>query len=156
MIRPVFAHCPLCTIAAGSMVLVTRQLGVDDVVVGTFIGAFIVSTAFWTSNFIVKKFKKKLPFQEYLLSVAFVISTVASFYWGKLLGTMPPFLYVFGLERLLFGIIAGSVISIAAFELHNVLRRANGNRNNIPFQGMLFPIAVLVIANIMFYVTGVI
>ncbi len=153
--KPVLAHCPICSAATGALVASARVAGVDDVVVGTFIGAFAISTAFWISNFITRRFKRKIPFQPYALSVISMVSTIASFYVAGLLGTMPSFLYVFGMERLLFGILLGSALSIITFELHNLMRRYNGNKNHFPFQGMILPIAALIAANFAMYLLGV-
>ena len=154
-VKPVLAHCPICSAATGTLVAGARVAGVDDIVVGTFVGAFAISTAFWISNVITKRFKRTIPFQPYILSVVSFVSTVISFYMSGLLGTMPSFLYVLGMERLLFGMIVGSILSVAAFEMHTLLRRYNNNTNYLPFQVMIVPITILIAANAMMYLLGV-
>lgn len=60
-----------------------------------------------------------------------------------------------GIERLSFGIIAGSLIVLISYEAHNFLRKSNSGRNHIPFQGILVPIIALVIFDVLMYVAGV-
>src|SRR3989344_5892903 len=154
-VTPVFAHCPICSAATGTLVASARVVGVDDIVVGTFVGAFAISTAFWVSNFITRRFKKTIHFQPYVLSAISLVSTVISFYMSNLLGTMPSFLYVLGMERLLFGMVIGSILSIVAFKMHTLLRRYNNNTNYLPFQVMVVSITILIAANATMYLLGV-
>lgn len=153
---PAFAHCPLCTAATGALVTTARVAGVDDAVVGIFVGAFVISTTFWFNRFLTKRLKRQFPFQPYLLSALFVAVTVASFYPAGLLGTAPDFLYIFGVERLLFGLLLGSIVSIAAFDIHNLLRRFNGHKNHFPLQGIVLPVAFLIVVAATLYLAGVV
>ncbi|MBI2583353.1 MAG: hypothetical protein HYW25_01680 [Candidatus Aenigmarchaeota archaeon] len=164
---PAFAHCPLCTAATGAVVAGARVAGIDDAVVGTFIGAFIVSTGFWTTRIINKTFNKKLLtaaryhklqniFNPYMLSAVFAVMTIASFYVSGLLGAMPEYTFIFGMERLLFGIIMGSILSAASFRFHSLARSMHQNRNYFPMQGIIMPLLVLAAADFGLYVVGLI
>lgn len=42
-----YAICPLCTVAVGAGVGVSRSLGIDDVIVGLWIGGLLVSSSMW-------------------------------------------------------------------------------------------------------------
>ena len=57
VIPGVMAHCPLCTTATIIGVGVTRSFGLDDSIVGVFVGAMIVSSALWLNN-ALKKLKR--------------------------------------------------------------------------------------------------
>src|SRR3989338_1201458 len=67
------AHCPLCTagaaVAAGGAV----WLGVNEAVVGIFIGAFAVSMGLWFSRIIKRKF---IPFQKTAIVLLSFLTTV--------------------------------------------------------------------------------
>ena len=54
---------------------------IDDVIVGTFIGGFVVSTAFWLNRIIKKRNKGKdyLPFQSTIIILISFVSTFVSF-----------------------------------------------------------------------------
>ena len=149
----VLAHCPLCTAATGSLVAVTRLAGVDDTVVGTFIGAFTISTALWASRMISKRLRRSFPFQSALLSVLSLALTLGGFYLGGVLNTSS--LQLFGIDRLLFGTVLGAALTIVALEVHKAIRKGNGNKNHLPFQGILLPLAILAVANAALYVFGI-
>ena len=150
-----FAHCPLCVVATGSIVATTRVMGVDDAITGTFVGAFIISTALWSDKILSKKFKINVPFQPYLLSFAFIALTFLSFFAFVPAVAESEFVKIMGIERFSFGLVAGSIIILLSFEAHNLLRRNNGNRNHIPFQGIALPIIVLVLFDALMYATGI-
>jgi len=50
-----FAICPVCTIAIGAGLGLSRWLGVDDVISGIWIGGLLVSTSLWTVNWLRSK-----------------------------------------------------------------------------------------------------
>ncbi len=153
---PVSAHCPLCTAATGALVASARIAGMDDAVSGTFIGAFAISTAFWSHRIIVRRLEKQIAFQPYVLSVIFFSLTIIGFYFTDLLGTMPDAFRILGMERLVFGLVLGSIVSIVAFEVHNILRKLNKNRNYFPLQGIVLPLVFLAVADAALYLSGVI
>jgi len=53
----------LCTAAVGTGLVTARYYGINDAAIGIWIGAFIISTALWTSN-LLKRRGVKIPFQE--------------------------------------------------------------------------------------------
>lgn len=77
---PALAHCPLCSAATGSLLVVARAAGVSDLASGTLAGAFAVSTALWGSNWLKKRNKGKayLPFQGIILVLASILLTIIS------------------------------------------------------------------------------
>jgi len=53
--QKVLAVCPLCTVAVGAGVGLSRWLGIDDVITGLWIGGLIVSLIAWSENWLDKK-----------------------------------------------------------------------------------------------------
>ena len=51
----VMAHCPLCTAATIVGVGITRSAGLDDSIIGVFVGAMIISSALWVIKILKKK-----------------------------------------------------------------------------------------------------
>ena len=150
------AHCPLCTAAMVGAVLVTRTYGIDDLIVGTFIGGAIISTAYWANNWLKKRNKGKnyLPWQLVILVLATYVSTIYSLELTKLLGN--PAYQIFGIDKLFIGSTAGTLATIFAFMLHDSLRKRNGNINYLPFQAIVLAFAVMAVAVLGFYASGMI
>ena len=151
---PALAHCPLCSAATGALVVSSRVAGVDDVITGTFLGAFTIATALWMDKIISKKWKGfNIPFRQHTISLISFALTVAALFWTGLLGTGS---ILFGLERLLFGLVLGSVITIFSFQFHGVLRKWNGGKNHFPLQGVALPIFILFATNAALYLMGIV
>ncbi|MBI4163389.1 MAG: hypothetical protein HY512_00885 [Candidatus Aenigmarchaeota archaeon] len=139
----VMAHCPLCTAAVGSGLVVARSMGIDDSIVGIWIGAFIISTALWLNKFLSKRFRI-IPFQKTIIIVAFFLLTVVPFYFSNLI----TFEYtLFGFDRLLFGTVAGCILTLLSFGLSSKMRNEK-NKVIIPFQTIVVTIAILIISNL--------
>ncbi len=143
----VHAHCPLCTGAAIGGIALARVFGVDDSIVGVFIGAMIASTALWFSKVIAKK-KINFPFQDAALIAASFFLTAVPFYSVGLITSfemvksMPEHhamlgLGVFGIDKLLTGIIFGTLGVWLALWLSNEIKEMRG-KNLWPFQGVSF------------------
>jgi len=60
----VSAHCPLCTVGAAAAAGGALWLGVSNVVVSIFIGAFAVSMGWWFSRIIKKQY---IPLQRTII-----------------------------------------------------------------------------------------
>jgi hypothetical protein len=135
---PVSAHCPLCTGAVGAGVAVSRFYGVDDSIVGLWIGAFVISTALWFNRMLKKNY---LPMQNVIVGLAALLLTVVPFYFAGLIGGLhAP--QLFGIDRLLFGILLGSVLTYAAIFGSNAIKKRRG-RVIIPYQTVLLTLATL-------------
>lgn len=152
----VMAHCPLCTAATGAAVLAARWYGIDDLIVSTFVGGLIISTGYWINNWLNKKSKGSgyIKFQLPIIILLSYISVVATFYFAGFLGSSVPKFMLFGIDKLFVGATIGSVVTVAAFALHDMLRKNNGNKNYVPFQAIVLAIALLSISAGMFYAMG--
>jgi len=73
MAENVMAHCPLCTIGAAAAAGGASLLGVKNIVIGIFIGAFAASIGLWVSRVIKKKY---VPFQDALIVLFSFVATV--------------------------------------------------------------------------------
>src|SRR3989344_3853252 len=113
------AHCPLCTGATIVGVGITRSLGWDDSIVGVFVGAMIISSALWMNNI----FKKRNMGGNALLritsiTIATLVLTFLTFYYAGLFGLGNTY-RIFGIEKIVFGAISGSLVSIMGFAASN-------------------------------------
>ena len=156
----VLAHCPLCTAAAGTGVLFTRAYGVDDTIAGLFLGAAIISSALWFNKWLKKRINFK--FQETLMVIISFLLFAIPFYTTGLITDstmvklMPDHhsifgLGVFGIDKLLFGMIIGSLAVWGAFVLNEAIKKAKG-RVLYPYQGMSFMLIVLAVLSLLFWI----
>lgn len=150
--RLALAHCPLCVAATGSAVSVARFYGVDDLIVGTFIGGFVISTAFWLNKLLKKKNKGNdyIPFQ---LAIIILLSFILTFTFFQSTGIVSH-TTLFGIDRILAGMLIGSAITLFAFGFNDFIRKINGNKNYIPFQVIVLTITFLLIAVFGYYLVG--
>ena len=157
-LNSVLAHCPLCTTGAAVGIGFTRTYGVDDSIVGLFIGALIASSALWFN----KWFKKKIdfPLQTLLLMIiSFLLITVPFYYKGIIIDfamvkSIPEVhgmtgfgvlgLANLGVDKLLFGMILGTLAIWSVFALSDRIKKING-KVLFPYQGMVFMIIALAV-----------
>ena len=160
----VLAHCPLCTTGAVVGVGYARAYGIDDSIVGLFLGALIVSSALWFNKWLQKKIS--FPFQEVLLVLAsFLLLAIPFYSTGMIINfsmvkSMPEAhgmtglgvlgLANFGVDKLLFGMILGSLVIWGVFSFSEHITRKIGKRL-FDYQGMAFMLASLMILSLILY-----
>ena len=106
--KKALAVCPLCTIAVGAGVGLSRWLGIDDAITGLWVGGLIVSMIVWTESWLDKK---NIRFKGRLLAdiIAYYTLIVVPLYYSGIIGSPVNTLCFCGLDKLLLGIIAGSI-----------------------------------------------
>ncbi|MEA3343460.1 MAG: hypothetical protein U9Q92_04795 [archaeon] len=144
----VFAVCPVCSVAVGAGVGLSRWLGIDDVISGIWIGALVVSSALWLISWLDKK-NIKFMFRKISVLASFYLTVLLPLYWMGFIG--PSCNTFWGLDKLLLGIILGSAVFSAAALLHNSLKKKNNNKVYFSYQKVIIPVASLVIISIIFY-----
>ena len=156
----VMAHCPLCTAGAGAGIMAARLYGIDDSIVGIFIGALIVSSALWFNKWLKKKID--FPLQEAVLVILTFFMTVVPFYYAGLITnfemvrSMPEHhsilgFGVFGIDKLLLGIIVGTLGIWFVFRLSDSIKEA---RQKVlwPYQGLSFMMIAVFILSLAFWI----
>jgi len=140
--------CPVCTIAVGAGLGLSRFLGVDDLVSGVWIGGLLVSLIGMTILWLNKKNLKNNPLR---LAVVFLyyFLTIGPLYWGKVVGASCN--HIWGLDKIVWGIIIGSVVFLISYASHLWLKKKNQNKVFFPFQKVVIPVIFLVIASFILY-----
>ncbi len=149
---PQFAQavCPVCTIAVGVGVGLCRWLGIDDLISGTWIGGLIVSTIIWSLDWLDKR-GIKFKFRRLLIIVSFYLLVVFPLYLTGIMGH--PFNKFWGIDKLLFGIISGSLVFSASVWSNNFLKKKNQGKAFFPFQKVVIPLLFLTIMSLILYFT---
>jgi len=142
------AVCPVCTIAVGAGVGLCRWLGIDDLISGVWIGGLIVSMVIWFLDWLDKK-GIRFKFLRFIVIVLFYFIIIAPLYWAGIMGH--PLNKFGGIDKLLFGIISGSISFIISVWLNSFLKKKNQGKVIFPFQKVVLPILFLLITSLIFY-----
>ncbi len=142
------AICPVCVVAVGAGVGIAEEFGVDDTIIGLWIGALIIALAWWTLNWFIQKnwsFKGcgSLTFLSYYLLILWPL------YSGGLIGKELNVLW--GIDKLLLGILLGSILFYLSSAFYFYLKEKNGGRAYFPFQKVAMPLGALAITSAIFY-----
>ena len=149
----VYAVCPICTIAVGAGVGLSRWLGIDDTITGLWIGGFIVSLISWTESWLEKKnirFRGRL----FIDILGYYILIVIPLYYTDILGNPINTLSFCGIDKidkLIFGIIIGSLFFWLGAVWYFYLKKKNNGQSYFPFQKVIMPIFPLIVLSIIFY-----
>lgn len=146
----VLAVCPVCTVAVCAGVGLSRYFGVDDTISGVWIGGLIVSMIAWTINFLNQK-KIRFKFRKITVAVLYYLLMIIPLYQFKIIGHPLNKYKLFGLDKLLIGIISGSLVFVMAVLVNDFLKKKNNGKALFPFQKVVIPILFLGINSLIFY-----
>lgn len=148
---PAKAVCPVCAVAVSAGLGLSRYLGIDDTISGLWVGGLILSMSLWTADWLHKRgLKIKMKVLNVASSVVFYAITVIPLFYSGIIGH--PYNTIYGVDKLLFGTIIGSIIFLLALSLDKTVRRINGHQLFI-YQKVAFPVAGLIIMSLIFYLS---
>ena len=149
---PVNAVCPLCTVAVGAGVGLSRSLGIDDTIVGVWIGGLLISSSLWLADWIQKKkFAKKVSGWVWVLASLLLMYAFALIPM-KITGLIGiPNNTLLGIDKILLGVVLGSVMFFLGSKLHTFLKEKNKGKVYFPYQRVVVPVASLLITTIILY-----
>ncbi len=163
------AFCPVCTVAVGAGVGLAQWLGIDDSISGVWLGGLAVSLIIWTINWLNDKslalknsessvFRREKPsfgkrsLRNILIAVSYYLLIVGSLWWQGFIAKN-PLNTICGIDKLLFGIILGTILFLAGVLIHNYLFKKNENKSYFKGQKMVFGITPLLGASVILYFT---
>ncbi len=147
---PVEAVCPLCTVAVGVGIGFSRWLGIDDSITGLWIGGFVVSLIEWTLNWLEKK-KYNFRGAGIVVTIGYYLLIVAPLYSMHMLGNFFSIPYFTWLDKLLLGIIVGSLAFYTGAQWHYFLKEKNNGKVYFSFQKVILPVGSLLLISIIYY-----
>ena len=157
--REAHAVCPVCTIAVGAGLGISRWLGIDDAVSGVWVGGIILSSSFWLIDWLEKKkFKSlslyyKFQYKKWLVVTAMYAIVIIPLFTSDIIGH--PFNTIFGIDKLVFGTAVGSAAFLVGMYTDKKIREIKG-KQLFNFQKVAFPLGALIIASlILFLITSV-
>ena len=142
------AVCPICTVAVGAGLGLSRVLGIDDSITGVWIGGLILSSGLWMADFIRKKgWKVKYP--EVVSVVMMFLFVIPPLYWSKMIGLHGNTMY--GVDKIIFGSTIGFIVFWLGFLADKRLRTKNNGKVYIYFQKVILPVLMLSIISFVLY-----
>jgi hypothetical protein len=141
------AFCPLCTVAVGAGVGLARWLNVDDTITGLWVGGLLVSVSIWTIEWLQQK-KFTFPGMNIIVPTLYYLFVIGPFYSLGIMGH--PANTLWGIDKLLVGIIFGSVFFYLGGHSYRIIKARRG-KAHFQFQKVVMPILPLVILTIVFY-----
>jgi len=142
------AICPICTIAVAGGAGWLRYLGVDDLITGLWTGALLLSISLWFLTWLDKK-AVKFKFRNAVSIFAIYAISIIPLYFTNTFSN--PLNKLFGIDKLLFGIIIGTLLFSFAVLSDKHLRKLNDSKVVFPYQKVIIPLAYLIIASIIIY-----
>lgn len=149
------AVCPVCTIAVGAGLGLSRFLGIDDSVSGVWAGGLTLSSSFWLSDWLTKKFKSKFNFKYKTLVVSVLMCALVfiPLWFTEIIGH--PFNTLLGIDKFIFGSVVGSIVFLKTVWLDRKVRQIKG-KQLFNYQKVVFPLLGLLIASlVLFLITSV-
>jgi len=145
----VSAFCPICTVAAASAVGLSRWLGVDDTISGVWLGGLTVATIGWT---IAWSNSRKINFagRDYLIAIVYYALILIPFYKTDIVSFHPANM-LWGLDKIVLGMIIGSLLAILGHGTYLYIKKANGGHSHFPFEKLVFDLSPLLIMTAIFY-----
>jgi len=143
-----FAICPVCTIAVGAGLGLSRWLGIDDTISSLWIGGLIVSLIMWT-NFWLDKKNINFKYRNYLTSILYYALIILPLYFTRVIGHFLNTLW--GIDKIVLGTAFGSIAFFAGSYFHFYLKKKNNHQVHFPFQKIVFAISPLIILSLVFY-----
>lgn len=143
-----FAVCPICTVAVGAGLGLSRYFGIDDSVTGIWVGGMIVSLTLWTIDWLQKKNWK---ISNFLVLIFYILITYPPLYWANIIGH--PFNTILGVDKLIFGSILGALAFLLGVLADKKVRQTKG-KQLFNYQKVVFPVLSLAIFSLLLYFYG--
>jgi hypothetical protein len=140
--------CPVCVVAIGAGLGLSRWFGIDDVISSIWIGAFMVAIISWTSSFMKKK---GWSFHDdgIVITLAYIFLTYIPLYYAGIVGH--PLNQIWGLDKIIFGSGVGTVVLFLGHWLHLYLKKRNKGKVFFQYQRVVVPVVALLLTSIILW-----
>jgi hypothetical protein len=147
-LQTIHAICPVCTVAVGAGLGLSRYFGIDDLITSLWIGGIIVSTIFWIIDWLGKRNKKSTKINILTTIITYALVLIPLYFSGIIGNQYNTYLNI---DKVLFGTIIGSIAFTIGAQLHFLLKQKNGNKVFIPFQKVIIPVGALWLISLLLY-----
>ncbi len=146
--KKALAVCPICSVAVGAGIAVTRLIGLDDSITGLWIGALVMSMALWTVNWLKGR---KWDFKGVVTVnvVGYIVLVIVPLYYMDFFGH--PLNKLFGVDKLLLGMVIGAIGFTWTALWYEKIKKNNNGHALFPFQKVVMPLSLLTILSLLFF-----
>lgn len=141
--------CPVCTVAIAAALPITRRMGVPDSVAGLWVGAFLAILGYWILRFMDKRGWNFWGRNALVLCLS--VATIGFAYIGQIKYSPCPYFGFLNIDPLLFGTILGAILFILTEKAYDWMKARNGGHAHFPFEKVVLPVVVLLIASLIFF-----
>ena len=142
------AVCPLCTIAVASGLGFSRWLGIDDSIMGVWIGGLIISSGFWMADWASKK-SWQIRHGKLVASSLMFLLVIGPLYWSKIIGLSGNTLW--GVDKILLGTFFGLLAFLLGVKLDQFLRKHHEGKVYIYYQKVILPVLSLTLTSFILF-----
>ncbi len=138
------AVCPMCAVAVGAGVGLSRCLGIDDSIAGIWIGGLLMALALWALSW-----ARMRSWYTNLIGAGIIISFYAfnATTFGMLVRLHACSFAADAWQKLALGIFAGSVVFYGSTRWYEWLKKRHGGHAYFPFQKIVMPLVGLLITS---------
>jgi len=142
------AVCPVCVVAIGAGLGLSRWLGVDDTISSTWIGGLMVAIILWTINWFKKK-GWRFAYRAVYITLAYYILVYVPLYYYGIVGY--PANTIWGIDKIIFGTVVGSVAFLAGDWFSNYLKKKNNGKVLFYYQKVIIPLVILLLISLILW-----
>ncbi len=142
------AVCPVCTVAVGAGIGLSRWFGIDDTITGSWVGALLVSLSIWTINWIQRKEWNFRGYKVFVFATYFLLVVVPLF-WMDIF--WHPLNKLWGMDKLVLGMVSGVLFFSFSVWLNEFFKAKNQNKVYFPFQKVVLTVGSVIILSGIFY-----
>lgn len=142
------AFCPVCTVAVGLGVELSHYLGIDDTISGVWIGGLIIALIMWFVDWLNKR-GINFKFREAIITIAFYALVIVPLYFTGVINQ--PLNKIWNIDKLVFGIIAGSLVFVIGVGIDNLISKDNEGKQYFPLQKVAITLLMLLFMSLVFY-----
>lgn len=152
ILNTAIAICPLCTIAVGAGVSLSRWLGCDDLISGSWIGGLAMSTTIWLKLWLENKGIRFLGKTPLLVILCYTLIVIPLYYGGFIHDEYNSvYVYEYVWDKLIFGILCGSIAVVLGIITSYAMKKYNKDHVYFPFQKVVIPIISLFLVDAALY-----
>lgn len=140
--------CPVCVVAIGAGLGLSRWFGIDDIISSVWIGAFLFAITSWTLSFMKKK-KWDFTDDGIIVTLAYVLLTFIPLYYAEIVGH--PQNQIWGIDKIIFGSSIGASAVFLGNLLHLYFKKKNNGKSFFPYQRVAVPVAVLILTSLILW-----
>lgn len=140
--------CPVCVVAVGAGLGLSRWFGIDDAVTSIWIGAFMIAIISWTLSFMKKK-GWSFTDDGIVITLAYILLTYIPLYYAGIVGQ--ELNKIWGLDKIIVGSTIGATFLFVGHWLNLYLKKTNNGKVFFAYQRVVVPVMVLLITSVILW-----